>query len=286
MNTDTDILLSQFGNILHVRPEQVAYQVMMLPDTQYNMRFAQLSLELNVDVNTLKQQFVEVAMTQLVNKQTRYLPEADSQESAGKKKVRQTYQRAIKQEYQQFQKLYAEKLFQVLRSADNTAVFTRQRALQPGKRTPRQPRTEDLLVQPPGPGPLQDREAAPRVLPEVLPARALRQPDRRPGQRTPARDDREPARGQPHRHRQPVPGGVCEQELLQAQHRHVRHQPEEKVILVLIIVSLEISQKISLDVVWINKSSIMISKIFSLSCWQQYTDIFGFVAYLIGLSRR
>ncbi|CAL6012225.1 Hypothetical_protein [Hexamita inflata] len=129
MNTNADILLSQFGNILHVRPEQVAYQVMMLPDTQYNMRFAQLSLDMNVDVNTLKQQFVEVAMTQLVNKQTRYLPEADSQENAGRKKVRQTYHRAIKQEYQQFQKLYAEKLFQVLRSADNTAVFTDDREL-------------------------------------------------------------------------------------------------------------------------------------------------------------
>ncbi|CAL6110480.1 Nitrogen_fixation protein NifW [Hexamita inflata] len=129
MNTNADILLSQFGSILHVRPEQVAYQVMMLPDAQYHTRFAQLSLELNVDVNTLKQQFVEVAMTQLVNKQTRYLPEADSQESAGKKKVRQTYQRAIKQEYQQFQQLYAEKLFQVLRSADGSAVFTNDREL-------------------------------------------------------------------------------------------------------------------------------------------------------------
>ncbi|CAL6043025.1 Hypothetical_protein [Hexamita inflata] len=126
---NTNLLLSQFENLLNVSPEQVAYQVMMLPDNQYDIAFAQVSMELNVDVNTLKQQFVEVAMEQLVIKHVSCAPEADSQENAGKKKVRQTYQRAIKQEYQQFQKLYAEKLFQVLRSADNTAVFTNDREL-------------------------------------------------------------------------------------------------------------------------------------------------------------
>ncbi|CAL6003214.1 Hypothetical_protein [Hexamita inflata] len=124
MKTNTNIIQSQFGSLLNVSPEQVAYQVMMLPDNQYDIAFAQISMELNVDVNSLKQQFVEVAMTQLVNKQTRYLPDADSQESAGKKKVRQTYQRAIKPEYQQFQKLYAEKLFQVLQSRNQKAVFS------------------------------------------------------------------------------------------------------------------------------------------------------------------
>ncbi|CAL6003222.1 Hypothetical_protein [Hexamita inflata] len=86
-------------------------------------------MELNVDVNTLKQQFVEVAMTQLVNKHVSCAPEADSQESAGKKKVRQTYHRDIKPEYQQFQKLYAEKLFQVLHSVDGSVVFTNDREL-------------------------------------------------------------------------------------------------------------------------------------------------------------
>ncbi|CAL6110456.1 Hypothetical_protein [Hexamita inflata] len=124
MNTNTNILLSQFGSLLNIRPEQVAYQVMMLPDAQYNMRFAQVSLELNVDVNTLKQQFVEVAMAQLVNKHASCAPEAGSQESAGKKKVRQMYHRDIKPEYQQFQKLYAEKLFQVLQSRNQKAVFS------------------------------------------------------------------------------------------------------------------------------------------------------------------
>ncbi|CAL6113659.1 Hypothetical_protein [Hexamita inflata] len=129
MNTYVNNILSQFGSLLNISPEHVAYQVMMLPDTQYHTRFAQLSLELNVDVNTLKKQFVEVAMAQLVIKHVSCAPEADSQENAGRKKVRQTYHRDIKPEYQQFQKLYAEKLFQVLRSADNTAVFTDDREL-------------------------------------------------------------------------------------------------------------------------------------------------------------
>ncbi|CAL6110361.1 SANT/Myb_domain [Hexamita inflata] len=129
MNTKINLLLSQFGSLLNIRPEQVAYQVMMLPDIQYHTRFAQLSLELNVDINSLKQQFMEVAMQQLVNKQVSRFPEAASQESAGKKKVRKMYHRDIKQEYQQFQQLYAERLFQVLRSADGTAVFTNDREL-------------------------------------------------------------------------------------------------------------------------------------------------------------
>ncbi|CAL6025566.1 Hypothetical_protein [Hexamita inflata] len=121
---NTNLLLNQFENLLNISPEHVAYQVMMLPDTQYHTRFAQLSLELNVDVNTLKKQFVEVAMEQLVIKHVSCAPEADSQENAGRKKVRRTYQRAIKQEYQQFQKLYAEKLFQVLQSRNQKAVFS------------------------------------------------------------------------------------------------------------------------------------------------------------------
>ncbi|CAL5991146.1 Hypothetical_protein [Hexamita inflata] len=97
MNTNTNLLLSQLGSLLNIRPELVAYQVMMLPDAQYHTRFAQLSLELNVDMNTLKQQFVEIAMQQLVNKQLSRFPEANSQESAGKKKVRKMYHRDIKQ---------------------------------------------------------------------------------------------------------------------------------------------------------------------------------------------
>ncbi|CAL5991148.1 Hypothetical_protein [Hexamita inflata] len=129
MNTNTNLLLSQLGSLLNIRPELVAYQVMMLPDAQYHTRFAQLSLELNVDMNTLKQQFVEIAMQQLVNKQLSRFPEANSQESAGKKKVRKMYHRDIKQEYQQFKQLYAERLFQVLRSADGSAVFTNDKKL-------------------------------------------------------------------------------------------------------------------------------------------------------------
>ncbi|CAL6043035.1 Hypothetical_protein [Hexamita inflata] len=121
---NTNLLLSQFENLLNVSPEQVAYQVMMLPDNQYDIAFAQVSMELNVDVNTLKQQFVEVAMEQLVIKHVSCAPEADSQESSGRKKVRQTYHRDIKPEYQQFQKLYAEKLFQVLQSRNQKAVFS------------------------------------------------------------------------------------------------------------------------------------------------------------------
>ncbi|CAL6025597.1 Hypothetical_protein [Hexamita inflata] len=231
MNTNADILLSQFGNILHVRPEQVAYQVMMLPDTQYHTRFAQLSLELNVDVNTLKQQFVEVAMTQLVNKQTRYLPEADSQESAGKKKVRQTYQRAIKQEYQQFQKLYAEKLFQVLRSADNTAVFTDDRELcsqvnehlaSHGQKT----FWSSLQALVPSKTVKQLREYYQKSFLRVLYDSQIDV------------QDKELLREMIESQREASPTDianqfleVCAKELLQAQHRHVRHQPEEKVIL-------------------------------------------------------
>ncbi|CAL6107216.1 Hypothetical_protein [Hexamita inflata] len=121
---DTNSLLKQFGLLLNINPQQVVYQVMMLPDNQYHVRFAQLSLEMNVDMNILKDMFVEVAMNQLVNKQVNRLQEANSKESSGRKKVRQTYHRDIKPEYQQFQKLYAEKLFQVLRSRNQKAVFS------------------------------------------------------------------------------------------------------------------------------------------------------------------
>ncbi|CAL6025562.1 Hypothetical_protein [Hexamita inflata] len=124
-----NILLNQFENLLNIRADYVSYNVMMLPDNQYDIAFAQISMELNVDVNTLKQQFVEVAMTQLMNKQTSHHPETDSQENAAKKKVRQTYHRDIKPEYQQFQKLYTEKLFLVLHSVDSSAVFTNDREL-------------------------------------------------------------------------------------------------------------------------------------------------------------
>ncbi|CAL6107211.1 Hypothetical_protein [Hexamita inflata] len=122
-------LLDQFGHILNINPEQVVYHVMMLPNRQYHVRFAQLSLELNVDMNILKDLFVEVAMNQLVNKQVSRLQEANSQQSSGRKKVRQTYHRDIKPEYQQFQKLYAEKLFQVLQSSCTCASVTDDRDL-------------------------------------------------------------------------------------------------------------------------------------------------------------
>ncbi|CAL5991172.1 Hypothetical_protein [Hexamita inflata] len=126
---DTNILLQQFGLLLNISPQQVVYQVMMLPDNQYHVRFAQLSLELNVDMNILKDMFVEVATEQLVNKQVSHLQEANSKESSGRKKVRQTYHRDIKPEYQQFQKLFSEKLFQVLQSSDKSAQVTDDRDL-------------------------------------------------------------------------------------------------------------------------------------------------------------
>ncbi|CAL5991178.1 Hypothetical_protein [Hexamita inflata] len=122
-------LLDQFGHILNINPEQVVYHVMMLPNKQYNVRFAQLSLELNVDMNILKDMFVEVATEQLVNKQLSRFPETDSHESASRKKVRQTYHRDIKPEYQQFQKLFSEKLIQVLQSSDKSAQVTDDRDL-------------------------------------------------------------------------------------------------------------------------------------------------------------
>ncbi|CAL6012281.1 Hypothetical_protein [Hexamita inflata] len=121
---NTNSLLQQFGLLLNISPQRVVYQVMMLPDNQYHVRFAQLSLELNVDMNILKDMFVEVATEQLMNKQVSHLQEANSKESSGRKKVRQTYHRDIKPEYQQFQKMFSEKLFQVLQSRNQQAVFS------------------------------------------------------------------------------------------------------------------------------------------------------------------
>ncbi|CAL5991999.1 Hypothetical_protein [Hexamita inflata] len=128
MNVAISDFLYQFGRLLNIRPEHVAYQVMMLSDIHYNIMFAQMSVELNVDINTLKQQFVQVAMQQLTIKQTNKEPEADSHDS-NEKKPRQIYHRAVKQEFQEYQQLFSEKLYQVLQSGDKSASVTNNRDL-------------------------------------------------------------------------------------------------------------------------------------------------------------
>ncbi|CAL6006490.1 Hypothetical_protein [Hexamita inflata] len=128
MNAASDLLHS-LVRLFNIRPELVAYHVMMLSDAHYNTTFVQVSVELNVDVNTLKQLFVQVVMQQLLIKQTKEELDADSRGSTEKKMPRQTYHRTVKQEFQEYQQLFSEKLCQVLQSGDKNASVTDDRDL-------------------------------------------------------------------------------------------------------------------------------------------------------------
>ncbi|CAL5991825.1 SANT/Myb_domain [Hexamita inflata] len=130
MNMEEVNLLCQFGLILHSRPEHVVLQVMMLPDTHYNLIFAQVSLQLNTDLNTLKKLFIKVATRQLFVKfsmQSKFIKQSLTTQIHGEidnNKGRQTYQHAVKQEFKQFQQLFTEKLIQVLRYYNTKAEFS------------------------------------------------------------------------------------------------------------------------------------------------------------------
>ncbi|CAL6006506.1 Hypothetical_protein [Hexamita inflata] len=128
MNVASDLLHS-LVRLFNIRPELVAYHVMMLSDAHYNTTFVQVSVELNVDVNTLKQLFVQVVMQQLLIKQTKEELDADSRGSTEKKMPRQTYHQTVKQEFQEYQQLFSEKLCQVLQSGEKSASVTDDRDL-------------------------------------------------------------------------------------------------------------------------------------------------------------
>ncbi|CAL6049064.1 Hypothetical_protein [Hexamita inflata] len=90
--------------------------------------------EQNITIDHSRTQFNGADMQSLFEKlgeitQTQQSVQEDNQQNIGKKKVRQTYQRAIKQEYVEFQQLFSQKLKEIILTYVPDAVITNDQEL-------------------------------------------------------------------------------------------------------------------------------------------------------------
>ncbi|CAL6005678.1 SANT/Myb_domain [Hexamita inflata] len=113
MKNQVNTLLNMFENFLQTEPQQVLFEVMMLPDNMYTYLFAQVSAQMNVAVSQLKCQFSAVVNENFhIKCQHSTTPSYDSC----------LKQKTVKQQYEEQKLQFAQKLGQVL--AENKVSAT------------------------------------------------------------------------------------------------------------------------------------------------------------------
>ncbi|CAL6058090.1 Hypothetical_protein [Hexamita inflata] len=111
---------------------QMAYQTDSVVNTEIMKCYIFNNSEQKINNENLKTQFNGGQMYQsLLEKlgQITNTQQEASQQNIGKKKVRQTYQRAIKQEYVEFQQLFSQKLKEIILTYVPRAVITNDQEL-------------------------------------------------------------------------------------------------------------------------------------------------------------